>query len=234
MMRILYVEDDPTAREYLQKGLREHGYRVDVEADGEAGFARAREAGYDLLLLDVTLPGRDGFELLRVLREAGVATPALFLSARGEVADRIRGLDLGADDYLAKPFALAELLARIRAIARRRTSEPDDGRVAFAGLELDVRRHTVHRAGRLIELTPREFQLLEYLMRHAGHVVSRAMITEQVWGHGFESYSNLIDVHVNHLRRKVDRDFDAKLLHTVKGIGYVLDDRQRASIDEPE
>lgn len=232
-MRILYVEDDPTAREYLQRGLREHGYRVDVEADGDAGYARAREIGYDLLLLDVTLPGRDGFDLLRALREAGVVTPALFLSARGEVTDRIRGLDLGADDYLAKPFALAELVARIRAIARRRTAEPGDGRVVFAGLELDAHRHTVHRGGRLIELTPREFQLLEYLMRHAGQVVSRAMITEQVWGHGFESYSNLIDVHVNHLRRKIDRDFDARLLHTVKGIGYVLDDRSRSSADEP-
>jgi DNA-binding response OmpR family regulator len=232
-MRILYVEDDPTAREYLQRGLREHGYRVDVEADGDAGYARAREIGYDLLLLDVTLPGRDGFDLLRALREAGVVTPVLFLSARGEVTDRIRGLDLGADDYLAKPFALAELVARIRAIARRRAAEPGDGRVVFAGLELDAHRHTVHRGGRLIELTPREFQLLEYLMRHAGQVVSRAMITEQVWGHGFESYSNLIDVHVNHLRRKIDRDFDARLLHTVKGIGYVLDDRSRSSADEP-
>ncbi len=232
-MRILYVEDDPTAREYLQRGLREHGYGVDVEADADAGEARAREAGYDLLLLDVTLPGRDGFALLRALREAGVSTPALFLSARGEVSDRIRGLDLGADDYLTKPFALAELLARIRAITRRHAGEPEDSRLSFAGLELDTRRHTVHRAGRLVELTPREFQLLEYLMRHAGHVVSRAMIIEHVWGAGFESYSNLIDVHVNHLRRKIDRGFDARLLHTVKGIGYVLDDRTRASLDEP-
>jgi DNA-binding response OmpR family regulator len=141
------------------------------------------------------------------------------------VGQRIEGLNLGADDYLAKPFAIAELLARIRAVARRRRDEPEDGRLWVADLVVDVRRHAVERSGRRIQLTPKEFQLLEYLTRNAGHVVSRTMITEKVWGHGFDSYSNAIDVHVNHLRNKVDRGFDRKLLHTVKGIGYVLEDR---------
>jgi len=145
----------------------------------------------------------------------------------------VKGLNLGADDYLPKPFAFAELLARIRAIARRRLNEPGSGRLTLADLELDVQRHTVHRAGKAIELTPKEFTLLEYLLRNAGHVVSRTMITEKVWGYGFETYSNLIDVHMNHLRRKIDRDFEPKLLHTVKGVGYVLDQRN-APRDERE
>jgi len=224
-MKLLYVEDDPIAREYIERGLRENGFEVDVAEDGERGLALARAGGYDLLLLDVNLPLRDGFDLLRAVREAGLRTPALFLSARGDVSDRVRGLDLGADDYLAKPFAFAELVARLRAVARRHGGDTPPTRYVLAGLELDVQRHTVHRDGRLIDLTPKEFQLLEYLMRHVGHVISRAMITEQVWGHGFETYSNLIDVHMNHLRRKIDRDFEPKLLHTVKGVGYVLDDR---------
>lgn len=233
-MRILYVEDDPVAREYVEKGLREQGFGVDAVGDPEAGLARARSGAYDLLLLDVGLPGRDGFELLRELRDEGITIAALFLSAHGDVSDRVRGLDLGADDYLTKPFAFAELLARIRAIARRRGGEAAAQRLALAGLELDAQRHTVHRDGHLIELTPREFALLEYLMRNVGHVVSRAMIVEQVWGHGFETYSNLIDVHVNHLRQKLDRDFEPKLLHTVKGVGYVLDERGRSRGDTAE
>ncbi|HVP30242.1 MAG TPA: response regulator transcription factor [Myxococcota bacterium] len=232
-MKVLYVEDDPVAREYIQKGLRENGFRVDVAEDGERGLALAQAGGYDLLLLDVNLPARDGFELLQRLRESGVRTPALFLSARGDVSDRVRGLDLGADDYLAKPFAFAELLARMRAVVRRHAGDAAPARYSVAGLELDVRRHSVHRDGQLVELTPKEFQLLEYLMRHAGHVVSRTMITEKVWGHGFETYSNLIDVHMNHLRRKIDRDYETKLLHTVKGVGYVLDDRSAAGASAP-
>jgi len=224
-MKLLYVEDDPIARQYIERGLRENGFSVDVAEDGARGLALALSGGYDLLLLDVNLPERDGFALLRAVRDAGLRTPALFLSARGDVSDRVRGLDLGADDYLAKPFAFAELVARLRAVARRHGGDSPPTRYVLAGLELDAQRHTVHREGRLVDLTPKEFQLLAYLMRHAGHVVSRAMITEQVWGHGFETYSNLIDVHMNHLRRKIDRDFEPKLLHTVKGVGYVLDDR---------
>jgi DNA-binding response OmpR family regulator len=224
-MKILYVEDDPIAREYIEKGLREHGFVVDAAADGQTGLERARGGHYDLLLLDVMLPERDGFDLLRELRSEGIETPVLFLSARGEVGDRVKGLNLGADDYLPKPFAFAELLARVRAVSRRRLGEPTSGVLRLADLELDVRRHLVERAGRRIELTPKEFMLLEYLLRHAGHVVSRTMITEKVWGYGFETYSNLIDVHMNHLRRKIDREFEPKLLHTVKGVGYVLDER---------
>jgi two-component system OmpR family response regulator len=226
-MRILYVEDDPRAREYIQKGLAEHGFQADVAEDGDDGLARALAESFDLLILDVMLPGRDGLSLLKELRERGVETPVLFLSARGEASDRIRGLNLGADDYLPKPFAFAELLARIRAIARRRHGEPLDGRIAVEDLQLDTRRHTVERAGTSIDLTPKEFSLLEYLMRNAEQVVSRAMITEKVWGYNFDSYSNLIDVHINHLRKKMDRDFEPKLIHTVKGVGYYFGRRDR-------
>lgn len=235
MLRILYVEDDPTARDYLQQGLGERGYRVEVAESADAGLARALEAPFDLLLLDVMLPSADeGFELLRRLRERGLETPVLVLSARDQVPDRIRGLRLGADDYLVKPFAFAELLARIQAVARRSLGEPDDGRLAAADLELDLRRHAVRRAGRPVELTPKEFALLEFLLRHRGEAVSRDMITERVWGRGFESYSNLIDVHINKLRKKVDRGFAPKLIHTVKGVGYVLEARGEEGGEDAE
>ncbi len=226
-MKILYVEDDPGAREYIQKGLQENGFVADVAVDGDEGFERARSGVYDLLILDVMLPGRDGYAILKELRDLGVDTPELFLSARGEASDRIRGLNLGADDYLPKPFAFAELLARVRAVARRRLGEPLDGRLQVEDLTLDTQRHTVERAGRAIDLTHKEFTLLEYLMRNAEQVVSRAMITEKVWGYSFDSYSNLIDVHINHLRKKMDRGYDPKLIHTVKGVGYFLGRRDR-------
>jgi DNA-binding response OmpR family regulator len=229
VLRILYVEDDPTAREYIEKGLAEQGYEVTVAAGAKAGLALAEGAPFDLLILDVMLPDGDGFELLKTLRDKGVDTPCMFLTARSTVSDRIRGLNLGADDYLVKPFAFAELLARISAIARRALAEPGDGRLTCGDLELDLRRHAVSRAGRPIELTPKEFSLLEYLLRHQGQAISRAMITEKVWGYGFDTYSNLIDVHINHLRKKIDRPFEHKLLHTVKGVGYVLEDRGEAS-----
>jgi len=225
MLRILYVEDDPTAREYLRKGLEERGYAVEVASDAGHGLELAVRGPFDLLLLDVMLPDSDGFEILQTLRKRDIQTPALFLSARGEVADRIRGLNLGADDYLVKPFAFAELLARIQAVARRSLAEPDDGLLQVADLNLDLRRHAVERGGKSVELTPKEFALLEYLMRNQGHAISRAMITEKVWGYGFDSYSNLIDVHINHLRKKLDHGQTPKLIHTVKGIGYVLEAR---------
>ncbi|MCP5059752.1 MAG: response regulator transcription factor [bacterium] len=225
MLRILYVEDDPTAREYIHKGLAERGYTVDVAADGKEGLEKALRGPFDLLILDVMLPGSTGFDILREVREREIDTPVLFLSARGEVADRIEGLNLGADDYLVKPFAFAELLARIQAVARRSLAEPDSGQLAIADLVLDLRRHAVERSGHAIELTPKEFSLLEYLIRNESHAVSRGMITEKVWGYGFDSYSNLIDVHINHLRKKLDQDFEPKLIHTVKGVGYVLEVR---------
>lgn len=224
-MKILYVEDDPTAREYIQKGLREHGHAVDVAADGAAGLEYSRSGEYDLFILDVMLPEVDGFEMIRTLREDKIDAPVLFLSARGDVTDRVRGLNLGADDYLVKPFAFAELMARIQAVARRRVGEPEDGILRVGDLELDARRHSVRRGDVEIDLTQKEFALLEYLMRNTGQVLSRTMITERIWDYGFDSYSNVIDVHVAHLRRKIDRPYDRKLLHTVKGVGYILEDR---------
>jgi two-component system OmpR family response regulator len=225
-VKILYVEDDPTAREYIHKGLTESGFEVDVAEDGARGYELAASGAYDLLVLDVMLPERDGFELLRRLREEGVGTPALFLSARGQVADRIRGLNLGADDYLAKPFAFAELVARIRAVVRRASAESEQGRIETGDVVLDLARHRVLRSGREIDLTPKEFQIFEFLVRNAGQVVSRTMILERVWGYGFDPYSNLIDVHMNRLRRKIDRDFPTRLIHTLKGVGYIFDPRR--------
>jgi DNA-binding response OmpR family regulator len=225
-MNLLYVEDDPDAQQYVAKGLEERGYRVEVAGDGHRGVELGTGGAFDLIILDVSLPDQDGFDVLRSLRAAGVGTPVLFLSARGQVPDRVRGLELGADDYLSKPFAFAELLARIKAVARRRFDEPSDGQLCAGDLVLDLRRRTVERGGRRIELSPKQFRLLEYLLRHRGHVVSRDMILEHVWGLEFESFSNLIDVHINRLRKRVDRGFELRLIHTVKGAGYLLDERR--------
>jgi len=225
-LKVLYVEDHPAALDYIRKGLSEQGFSVDTAADGVEGLALAQTGPYDLLILDVMLPGLDGFGLLRELRRQGIETPALFLSARGEASDRIRGLNLGGDDYLSKPFAFGELVARIRAIARRRAGELPETRLEVADLVLDLDRHRATRGGRPIELTPREFSLLAYLMRNAGYVLSQSMITESVWGAEFENYSNVIAVHINHLRRKIDDGTPQRLIHTVKGLGYVLDDRR--------
>ena len=226
-MKVLYVEDDAEARELIARFLGEAGLSVETAADGRSGLERALARSYDALVLDVKLPGLDGFEVIRRLRAAGVTTPVLCLTALGEVASRVRGLELGADDYLGKPFALAELLARIRALVRRR-ERPLANRMRCGDLCLDLTAHQVRRSGKPIALTPREFDLLAYLMRHEGSVVSRAMILEHVWGEGFDSYSNAIDVHVNNLRAKVDKPFAARLIHTVKGIGYVIEDRSAA------
>ena len=224
-MRILYVEDDPEAREFVHKALAQHGYVVDLAKDGAAGLELATGEGYDLLVLDVMLPDFSGFELLRRLRAQGIETPALFLTAQGDVSHRIEGLNLGADDYLAKPFAFAELLARIRAIGRRSLDRPPAERMELADLVVDVKAHRVERAGRRVDLTPKEFNLLTYLVQNAGQVVSRTMLVEKVWGYGFDAHNNVIDVHVNRLRKKLERGFPTKLIHTVKGIGYVAEDR---------
>ena len=223
-MRVLYVEDDAEARGLIERFLTEAGIEVETAPDGLLGLDRATTRPYDALVLDMKLPGLDGFEVLRSLRRAGLSTPVLCLTALGEVRSRVRGLDLGADDYLSKPFALAELLARLRALVRRR-ERPLANRMRVADLALEISGHQVRRAGRAIALTPREFALLVYLMRNEGSVVSRAMILEKVWGEGFESYSNAIDVHVNNLRQKIDRGFEPKLIHTVKGVGDVLEER---------
>jgi heavy metal response regulator len=220
-MRVLVVEDNRDTGAYLGQGLREHGFAVDVVTDGYQGFDYASSGVYDLLILDRMLPGQDGLEVLRKLRAKGVQTPAIFLTAKSAVNDRVQGLDAGADDYLVKPFSFAELLARTRVVLRRGT-QATSPILSVADLRLDPSTRTVERAGRRIDVTAKQFALLEYLMRHAGQVVSRTMILEHVWDFEFDAMTNLVDVHINRLRKKIDRDFDRPLIHTLRGIGYVL------------
>ena len=225
-MKILIVEDEPKTAAYLKKGLEENGYVADVAGDGETGSYMARQGGYELVILDVMLPGQDGWSVLRDLRQRRNPVPVLFLTARDGVPDRVRGLELGADDYLIKPFAFSELLARLRTILRRGNGSPRQDTVhRVADLEIDAERHKAIRRGRLLELTPKEFLLLSLLARRAGDVLSRTLIAEQVWDINFDTGTNVVDVHVRRLRSKVDDPFEAKLIHTVRGIGYVLEDR---------
>jgi two-component system OmpR family response regulator len=221
-MRVLLVEDDATIAGFVARGLREAGFAVDHEADGSAGLAAALQQPYDVAIIDLMLPGRDGLSLIDELRRRNVTTPVLILSARRSVDDRVRGLQAGGDDYLTKPFAFAELLARVQALVRRatRTSEPTT--LTFEDLTLDLLSRTVTRAGRPLELRPREFALLEYLMRNAGRVVSKTMILSHVWEYNFDPQTNIVDVLVSRLRDRIDRPFERKLLHTVRGVGYVL------------
>ena len=227
-MRILLIEDDPETSRFVRKGLEEAGHVLDHAADGKQGLLLALDADHDVLVVDRMLPGLDGLSIVRSLRAAGRDTPVLVLSALGEVDDRVEGLRAGGDDYLVKPFALAELSARLEALARRRSSGGADGgaapvtRLTVADLEMDLLARSVKRAGRAIELKPREFRLLEHLMRHAGQVVTRTMLLEAVWDYHFDPQTNVIDVHVSRLRRKVDRDFGPALIHTVRGAGYVI------------
>jgi two-component system copper resistance phosphate regulon response regulator CusR len=223
-VKLLVIEDEAKAAAYLRKGLAENGFVVDVAATGDDGLRRACANAYDLIVLDVLLPGRDGWSVLAELRRAGKQTPVLFLTARDAVRDRVRGLELGADDYLVKPFAFSELLARVRTVLRRGPArQPEVLRVA--DLELDLARRRATRAGQRLDLTPREFVLLSLLVHHPGEVLSRTLIAEQVWDMSFEGASNVVDVHVRRLRAKVDEPFDRKLIHTVRGVGYVLEDR---------
>ena len=222
-MRILLVEDDAEAAAYVAKGLREAGHVVDHALDGEAGHNMASSGGYDAYVIDRMLPKMDGLSLLSNRRDDGDETPALFLSALGEVDDRVSGLKAGGDDYLVKPYAFSELLARIEALGRRRSGPTEvTTRFKVGDLELDVLTRTVRRAERKIDLQPREFRLLEYLMRHAGQVVTRTMLLENVWEYHFDPQTNVIDVHVSRLRAKIDKGFDRPLLHTVRGAGYRL------------
>ena len=221
-MRALLVEDDATIAEFVVRGLREAGYAVDHESDGEAGLARAVAAPYDVAIVDVMLPKRDGLSLIEELRRRGVATPVLILSARRSVDDRVRGLQTGGDDYLTKPFAFAELIARVQALVRRATRAPEPTTLTFDDVALDLLSRRVTRAGAPIDLRPREFALLEYLMRNAGKVVSKTMILSHVWEYNFDPQTNIVDVLVSRLREKIDRPFEKKLLHTVRGVGYVL------------
>ncbi len=220
-MRVLVVEDDPKLLKSIRQGLKEQGIAADGASDGREGLDLALGSDYDALILDVMLPGRSGLDLLRELRSRRRATPVLILSARSSVEDRVRGLDLGADDYLPKPFSFEELLARLRAITRRPASEPATT-LSAGDLELDTVHREVRRGGRRIELTTKEFALLQYLMVRKGVVLTRTMILDHVWDLDYDGGSNLVEVYVNYLRRKVDQGHEVKLIQTVRGSGYVL------------
>jgi heavy metal response regulator len=220
-MRVLVVEDESKMAAFIKRGLEEEGVVVDVASDGEEGLACALTGSYDLIILDITLPMLDGLEVCRRLREQRLSTPVLLLTARDSVEMKVHGLDSGADDYLTKPFAFAELLARMRALRRRDRSEVQM-RLQVADLVLDPLTRRVSRAGRPIELTSKEFALLECFMRHPDQVLSRTVLAEKVWDEAFDAFTNVIDVYVNYLRNKIDRSFSPKLIHTIRGAGYVL------------
>src|SRR5574341_1341102 len=220
-MRILVVEDDRKVASFIRKGLMEEGYAVDVAPDGETGLAMGLDRPHDVIVLDVMLPGKSGVQVVRELRQAKVAAPVLLLTARDAVEDKVQGLDAGADDYLTKPFAFAELLARVRALLRRGTAARAPV-LQVADLVMDPATRTVRRGGETISLTNREFALLEYFLRNPGRVLTRTMIAEHVWDYSFDSATNVIDVSVNYLRRKIDAGRESKLIHTVRGVGYVL------------
>jgi two-component system OmpR family response regulator len=221
-MRVLLIEDDRQMADYLRKALVEVGAVADHTAEGREGLLQAASGDYDALIVDRMLPGLDGLGIVRTLRASGNRTPVLILSALGEVDDRVEGLRAGGDDYLVKPFAFSELHARLEALLRRGTTDSPETRLRVADLEMDLLKRDVTRAGRPIQLQPREFRLLEYLMRHAGQVVTRTMLLEQVWDYHFDPQTNVIDVHISRLRGKIDRDFDTPLLQTVRGAGYML------------
>ncbi|MBU6442274.1 MAG: response regulator transcription factor [Alphaproteobacteria bacterium] len=221
-MRILVVEDDLEAQRYLVNGLKEAGHIVDDAADGEDGLTLALSRAYDVAIIDRMLPKMDGLRLVEDLREHGNTTPVLFLSALSEVDDRVKGLKAGGDDYLAKPYAFVELMARLDALMRRRQPSAVKTRLVVGDLELDLLTRTATRGDVIIDLQPREFRLLEYLMRHAGQVVTRTMLLESVWEYHFDPQTNVIDVHISRLRAKIDKGFDMPLLHTVRGAGYMI------------
>ncbi|MBD3894226.1 heavy metal response regulator transcription factor [Hydrogenophaga sp.] len=223
-MKILIVEDEPKTGDYLRQGLREAGFVVELARNGPDGLHMGLEGGCDLLILDVMLPGMDGWRVLESLRRQGQQMPVLFLSARDQVQDRVKGLELGADDYLVKPFSFAELLARVRSMLRRGRSALEASTLQVADLELDLLRRRVTRAGRRIDLTAKEFGLLELLLRRRGEVLPRALIASQVWDMNFDSDTNVIEVAVRRLRAKVDDGFEPRLIQTVRGMGYVLEE----------
>ena len=223
-MYILLVEDERRLAQVVRKVLEEEGHTVDIAHDGEDGRTMALDGSHDVIVLDILLPGVDGIEVCRALRASRVDTPVLLLTALDAVEDRVRGLDAGADDYLPKPFAFQELLARLRALNRRRVQAREPDRLEVADLVLDMRRRRVERAGKAIELSPKEFALLEFLVRNEGRVVTRTHILDHVWGYDYSPDSNLVDVYVTYLRRKLERGHDRKLIRTVRGVGYALGD----------
>src|SRR5277367_6363256 len=226
-MRILIIEDDRDAAAYLVKAFREAGHSVDHAADGVSGYDLAHEGGYEVAVVDRMLPKMDGLSLISALRAQKNETPVLILSALGQVDDRVKGLRAGGDDYLAKPYAFSELLARVEALARRRGNRGEETVYRVGDLELNRLSHEVSRAGQDLQLQPREFRLLEYLMRHAGQVVTRTMLLENVWDYHFDPQTNVIDVHISRLRSKIDKGFAQPLLHTVRGAGYMIRDSVR-------
>ncbi len=221
-MQILVIEDDANTARYLQKGLTESGHSIDHAPDGKDGLFMAMQGRYDVLIVDRMLPGLDGLAIIQTLRAASDQTPVLILSALGEVDDRVKGLKAGGDDYLVKPFAFSELLARLEALARRKDIAQAETVLQVGDLTMDLLSRTVKRAGRHIDLQPREFRLLEFLLRHAGQVVTRTMLLEGVWDYHFDPQTNVIDVHISRLRSKIDKGFSHALLHTVRGAGYCL------------
>jgi two-component system copper resistance phosphate regulon response regulator CusR len=221
-MRILVIEDDRKVANFIQSGLEQEGCAVDVLPDGTHAADQARTIDYDAVVLDLMLPGRSGFQVLREIRSRKGSLPVLILTAKDSVDDRVAGLDSGADDYMTKPFALAELSARLRALLRR--GGPRENVLRVADLQMDLLTHVVRRSGKLIELKPKEYALLEYLMRHAGRPLPKSIIIEHVWDIHFDSVSNVVEVHINALRNKIDRGFPVPLIHTVRGVGYLLGD----------
>jgi heavy metal response regulator len=223
-MRVLVVEDDAKIASFITKGLEQAGFAVDHAADGEDGLFMATSEPYDAAVIDIMLPGRDGLSVIAAMRQAKLATPVIILSAKHSVEDRIRGLQTGSDDYLVKPFTFAELLARVQALIRRSSRVTEPNRLTVGDLSVDLITRETVRSGQPIELQPREFSLLEYLMRHSGRVVSKTMILEHIWNYHFDPQTNVVDVLVCRLRNKIDRDYEQRLIHTIRGVGYVIKD----------
>jgi heavy metal response regulator len=223
-MRILVIEDDAKIASFITKGLEQAGFAVDHAADGEDGLFMATNESYDAAVIDIMLPGRDGLSIIAAMRQAKLATPVIILSAKHSVEDRVRGLQTGSDDYLVKPFTFAELLARVQALIRRSSRVTEPNRLTVGELSVDLITREAVRSGQTIELQPREFSLLDYLMRHSGRVVSKTMILEHIWDYHFDPQTNVVDVLVCRLRNKIDRDYEQKLIHTIRGVGYVIKD----------